>query len=150
MSTRATTGNGLVDVTTKCHNIIAGIWYLIENLSLDIRFLAKSCHKSGYNGPEDAPPPCGDLEDCSLLSDGSYPDMATNCTLYFTCLDGNDLGLQPCNTGTVFDVEDQICDWPENVKEPCGTIPTNNDAGAKRLLKYILHQLRKILFSVTI
>jgi len=26
-----------------------------------------------FVSPEDAPPPCGDLEDCSLLSDGSYP-----------------------------------------------------------------------------
>ena len=49
--------------------------------------------------PEDAPPPCGYLEDCNELPDGSYPDMTTNCTFYFTCLNGNDLGLQMCNTG---------------------------------------------------
>jgi len=29
--------------------------------------------------------------------------------------------------GTVFDYETQSCNWPDNVKEPCGNIPTKKE-----------------------
>ncbi|KAK2169162.1 hypothetical protein LSH36_12g23007 [Paralvinella palmiformis] len=77
--------------------------------------------------PEDAPPPCGDFHDCSQLPDASYPDMSTNCTFFFTCLNGIDYGLQTCNPGLVFSYETQTCNWPDNVKEPCGNIPTKKE-----------------------
>jgi hypothetical protein len=67
-------------------------------------------------------PPCGLLRNCTNLPDARYPDLVVNCTAYFTCLDGDFKGHNPCNPGTVFHFQLQVCDYPENVLPPCGTL----------------------------
>jgi len=69
---------------------------MIERLKLIIYYQLKT---NIHFRPEDAPPPCGDFHDCAQLPDASYPDMSTNCTFFFTCLNGIDYGLQTCNPG---------------------------------------------------
>ncbi|ELU18089.1 hypothetical protein CAPTEDRAFT_207233 [Capitella teleta] len=71
--------------------------------------------------PENVGPPCGLFRDCSELEDGMYADLHLNCTAFYTCQDGIFFGHNPCNPGTVFNEELQVCDFPENVPPPCGT-----------------------------
>eukprot|EP00058_Branchiostoma_floridae_P004283 XP_002589771.1 hypothetical protein BRAFLDRAFT_125880 [Branchiostoma floridae] len=58
---------------------------------------------------------------CDGRAEGLYSDPA-DCSMYYQCVVGHPLYHRPCAPGgTVFDEEDQICDWPENVAPPCGT-----------------------------
>merc|ERR1711976_260512 len=66
-------------------------------------------------------PPCGQLRNCSEKEDGRYADLYVDCTAYYTCLNGQYFGHNPCPPGLVFNEEGQVCDWPYNVPPPCGT-----------------------------
>ena len=43
--------------------------------------------------------PCGLRRSCHGLDDGNHADHALNCTNFFTCLEEEFLGNQPCNAG---------------------------------------------------
>ncbi|XP_029651701.1 chitin-binding domain protein cbd-1-like [Octopus sinensis] len=71
--------------------------------------------------PDDVPKPCGEYRDCSKRKDGRYPDLDNKCKSYFTCENGHFMGHNLCPAGLVFSKKLQLCDWPYNVKPPCGT-----------------------------
>merc|ERR1711911_3545 len=73
--------------------------------------------------PENVPPPCGQMVDCSTKDNGRYADEDNNCDSFHTCQFGNFLGHQFCPTGLKFSNEKQGCRWPATVEEPCGTKP---------------------------
>merc|ERR1712062_81065 len=75
----------------------------------------------GCDTMENTPPPCGVVRDCSALPDGGYPNLDDDCTSFFTCIDGVDFGTQFCNPGLVWNLPEQICNYPQNVFPPCGT-----------------------------
>ncbi|XP_035686462.1 chitin-binding domain protein cbd-1-like isoform X1 [Branchiostoma floridae] len=63
---------------------------------------------------------------CGGKAPGLYADP-DDCTKYYECADGHDIGFHrdcaagfPAGTQPVFDVVNQICDWPENVPYACG------------------------------
>ncbi|XP_078617353.1 uncharacterized protein LOC144885356 [Branchiostoma floridae x Branchiostoma japonicum] len=63
---------------------------------------------------------------CGGKAPGLYADP-DDCTKYYECADGHDIGFHrdcaagfPAGTQPVFDVANQICDWPENVPYACG------------------------------
>ncbi|XP_041347362.1 chitin-binding domain protein cbd-1-like [Gigantopelta aegis] len=87
-------------------------------------------HKQVFNSntgrcddPINVPPPCGIIKDCTTKSDGSYADLSVHCRSYYTCNAGTFFGHNFCTPGTVFNEELQTCDWPSDVKQPCGTKP---------------------------
>ncbi|XP_078700242.1 chondroitin proteoglycan 2-like isoform X2 [Branchiostoma floridae x Branchiostoma belcheri] len=58
---------------------------------------------------------------CDGRAEGLYSDPS-DCSMYYHCATGHPPYHRPCAPGgTVFDEQDQICDWPENVAPPCGT-----------------------------
>ncbi|XP_071093458.1 uncharacterized protein [Haliotis cracherodii] len=65
--------------------------------------------------------PCQDVVDCKSLPDKRYADAKGGCHTYYTCQNGYFYGHNYCPDGTVFDEEHQFCNWPSNVKKPCGT-----------------------------
>jgi hypothetical protein len=79
------------------------------------------------------PPPCGQLQDCSLLANGRYPVMP-DCYYFFTCQNGVHMGTNPCNnppeaTDLVLDVALQLCNWKSAVPPPCGTLFSRASSG---------------------
>ncbi|CAH1801660.1 unnamed protein product [Owenia fusiformis] len=76
--------------------------------------------------PENVPPPCGLSMNCTGREDGGYPDYSTNCTSFYTCLNGVNRGTGFCAGGLVYDDLRDLCDRRENVCEPCGTLPAVN------------------------
>ncbi|XP_041378824.1 chitin-binding domain protein cbd-1-like [Gigantopelta aegis] len=68
-------------------------------------------------------PPCGIFKACVTKGDGRYAELAKHCRSYYTCRGGILLGHNVCTPGTVFNEDLQTCDWPSDVKQPCGTKP---------------------------
>ncbi|KAI8783669.1 Chitin binding domain containng protein [Biomphalaria glabrata] len=64
---------------------------------------------------------CGYPVDCSVLSDGYYPDVETGCSSFYVCLNHVYMGRQYCPGALVFDPDLKICNWPSQVSPPCGT-----------------------------
>ncbi|XP_022336511.2 uncharacterized protein LOC111132881 [Crassostrea virginica] len=64
--------------------------------------------------------PCGVFRDCSKLPDGHFPDTEQKCMRFYTCWKKSFLGFNSCAMGLVFNVREQVCDWPFNVMAPCG------------------------------
>ncbi|XP_077514608.1 endochitinase-like isoform X2 [Amblyomma americanum] len=67
--------------------------------------------------PRPRPPP-GSLPDCSDYTWDFYPHE-TDCSKYYQCGHGKPM-LRSCNSGTVWDIDRNICNWPDNVsREEC-------------------------------
>ncbi|KAI8485849.1 hypothetical protein Bbelb_364010 [Branchiostoma belcheri] len=63
----------------------------------------------------------GEVFSCDGRAEGLYSDPR-DCSMYYHCAAGHPPYRRPCAPGgTVFDEQDQICDWPENVAPTCGT-----------------------------
>ncbi|KAK8779157.1 hypothetical protein V5799_019500 [Amblyomma americanum] len=67
--------------------------------------------------PRPRPPP-GSLPDCSDYTWDFYPHE-TDCSKYYQCGHGKPM-LRSCNSGTVWDIDRNVCNWPDNVsREEC-------------------------------
>ncbi|CAH1801642.1 unnamed protein product [Owenia fusiformis] len=69
---------------------------------------------------DEAAPPCGSTFNCTGR-DGRYPDLSTDCQTFYTCIDGRFDSSAVCPGGLVFDIRQQLCNWPYMVCGPCGT-----------------------------
>ncbi|KAK3699358.1 hypothetical protein RRG08_056495 [Elysia crispata] len=67
------------------------------------------------------PLPCGVMKDCSALDNNRHADTDNNCRSYYTCNGGIFVGHNFCPANLVFNEENQACDYPDNVRAPCGT-----------------------------
>ncbi|XP_065571760.1 probable chitinase 10 isoform X2 [Artemia franciscana] len=68
--------------------------------------------------PDNFFPPCGTRFPCPE-PDGYFPNP-DNCESYFVCSGGLSYE-QVCSPGLVYNVENNVCDFPFNVPPPCGT-----------------------------
>merc|ERR1712033_130458 len=59
------------------------------------------------------PPPCGQMKDCSAMTDGKYADMDNGCKTYYTCVAGQFAGHNFCPSTLLFNEKLQACDWPK-------------------------------------
>merc|ERR1712033_24066 len=64
------------------------------------------------------PPPCGQMKDCSAMTDGKYADMDNGCKTYYPCVAGQFAGHNFCPSTLLFNEKLQACDWPK--ESPCG------------------------------
>ncbi|GFO44255.1 hypothetical protein PoB_007076000 [Plakobranchus ocellatus] len=60
---------------------------------------------------------------CVGKTDASYPDYGDKCTTYYRCQGGLLLGRFYCPTPLGFNEDLGICDYPVNLRAPCGPRP---------------------------
>ncbi|GFR85503.1 hypothetical protein ElyMa_004175400 [Elysia marginata] len=60
---------------------------------------------------------------CVGKADASYPDYGDKCVTYYRCQGGLLLGRFYCPTPTAFNEDLGICDYPRNLRSPCGPLP---------------------------
>lgn len=64
-------------------------------------------------------------------ADGFYPDPES-CQMFFRCVsngDGYRMYHFQCGEGTVYDENNQVCNWPSAVHGPCGTEKSSGSSG---------------------
>ncbi|KAK3769112.1 hypothetical protein RRG08_051572 [Elysia crispata] len=60
---------------------------------------------------------------CVGKSDASYPDYGDKCVTYYRCQGQLLLGRFYCPSPTAFNEDLGICDYPRNLRQPCGPLP---------------------------
>lgn len=56
----------------------------------------------------------------------SYHQDKSDCTMYFMC-EGTRRHHMPCPQNLVFNIKENVCDWPENVEECINALAATSD-----------------------
>lgn len=56
----------------------------------------------------------------------SYHKDKNDCTMYFMC-EGTRRHHMPCPQNLVFNIKENVCDWPENVEECADALIDSNE-----------------------